>query len=252
MSRFTHIPRRHTGPPRFPQEGSEPASGPVVEYRLTQEEIAARYGPPTGKNNQGYKLSRNNLVGLLQTKTVGQVAEMRGIPQKLVFELCEKYAIELDEKNRLAGGDDVGTMKQAREKLPKEEFERLFWQGLSDGQIAEETEVAYHFVTRLKKEYGLVGIARVGRPKQKEDKPMIEPQEQELVENTVTLMTIFQVLELQEKTQKDAACVKELIDDLTGSDVTPGVMTLLIDYQINCTKTLERINKAFESTEITI
>ena len=161
MSRFAHIPRRHTGPPRFPQEGDEPVNGPVVEYRLTPEEIAARYGAPTGKSNQGCKLSRENLVKLLRTRTVGQVAEMRRVPQKLVLGLCEKYEIELDEKNRLASepGKDVDNMPDmtimdsARKILPPKKLGALLAANKTGAEIAKEYDLPQWAVSNIKKEY---------------------------------------------------------------------------------------------------
>ena len=167
-SRFTKISPRQTGQPRFPPaDDLVPANGPVVAYRLTPEEITARYGPPVPRvETRRQKLSRENLTELLRTKTVGQVAERYCVSQKLVFELVDKYELELDDKNRLVpGGDDEmahgDKLRRARTALPKEEFEKLFKQNLSDQEIADAKGVAYHHVVRLKKEYGFTGI--IGR-----------------------------------------------------------------------------------------
>lgn len=62
QSKFTSIPRRHCGAPRFPSDGTEPANGPVTTYRLTPEEIKAKYGAPVEHQNRRKKLSCENLA----------------------------------------------------------------------------------------------------------------------------------------------------------------------------------------------
>lgn len=165
MADFTKINSRQSDQPRFPPvDSAEPANGQVVTYRLSPEEIAARYGPPVPRETRRKKLSRESLAEMLRTLTVGQVAERWRVPQKLIFELCDRYELELDDKNRLVtGGDDMAhgdKIKAAREKLPKEEFERLIWE-MSDEKIAEAKGISYWQVRQLKEEYGLVGI--IGR-----------------------------------------------------------------------------------------
>jgi len=78
-------------------------SGEVKIYRLTPEEIAARYGPPVQmeKPNRKLKINREYLEKYLQHLTVAEVAVRLQVPKKIVFELAEKYGLELDEKNRL-------------------------------------------------------------------------------------------------------------------------------------------------------
>lgn len=58
----------------------------------------------------------------------------------------------------MAHGDKL---RAARAALPREKFEQLFKQGLSDQEIADAAGVAYHHAVRFKKEYGFTGI--IGR-----------------------------------------------------------------------------------------
>ena len=89
---------------------------------------------------------------------------------------CRCYSCERGYNPRLKedGGGEVAhgdKMRRAREKLPREEFEKLFKQGLSDQGIADVAGVVYHHVVRLKKEYGFTGIVGHGNrnPYQKKE-----------------------------------------------------------------------------------
>ena len=285
-NRFTKINSRQAGQPHFPPaDDVAPANGPVVTYRMSPEEIAAKYGPPVPRTEtRRQKLSRENLIELLRTRTVGQVAERYCVPQKLVFELCDRFGLELDDKNRLVSGGDNemahgDKMRRARAALPREEFERLYKQGLSDYEIADASGVAYHHVVRLKKEYGFTGLAGRGNKnpyKKENDNVSIceyvneaegcteEPEaialfnsEGEIQVELTTKMTIAQVLEYKNRTQNDLDCIKSVIEALSMrgekyQDLTPGVDFLLKNYRDQCAETLDRINKAFETVEISI
>lgn len=105
----TSIAPSKLGPIRMPSD-KDPAvwvPGPVIEYRLSPEEIAEKYGPP-GQNNcrqRAFRLTQERLAELLKTKTVGQVAVWHQTTQAVVLELVKKYGLQLDEKNRLADAD---------------------------------------------------------------------------------------------------------------------------------------------------
>ena len=190
------IAKSKLGSPRMPFECCDAGdgyarSGPVVTYRLSPEELA-KYGPVARKSTfQPRRLTRDYLAKLLATLTVGQVAERWRVPQKLIFELVDKYNLRLDDKNRLAVGDEIpgregepvsepvseyeiynkdagdGGMaprdkaRLARAALPKEELEKLIYE-MSDREIAEIKGLSYSQVFRLKKEYGLVGLIAPG------------------------------------------------------------------------------------------
>lgn len=190
------IAKSKLGSPRMPFECCDAGdgyarSGPVVTYRLSPEELA-KYGPVARKSTfQPRRLTRDYLTNLLVTLTVGQVAERWRVPQKLIFELVDKYNLRLDDKNRLAVGDEIpgregepvsepvseyeiynkdagdGGMaprdkaRLAKAALPKAEFEKLIYE-MSDREIAEIKGLSYLQVFRLKKEYGLVGLIAPG------------------------------------------------------------------------------------------
>lgn len=161
QSKFTSVPRRHCGAPRFPDESHGPANGPVVTYRLTPEEIAARYGAPVEPQTRRKKLSRENLAEWLRKWTVGQVAEMNGIPQKLVFSLCEQFGLELDDKNRLINKEAIdlpSVMDNARSILPAETLGALLTSGKTGTEIGKEYNLPPWAVSKLKNEYWPEGV----------------------------------------------------------------------------------------------
>lgn len=191
------IAKSRLGSPRMPFECCDAGDGythpgPVVTYRLSPDELA-KYGPVARRKStfQPRRLTRDYLSELLATLTVGQVAERWYVPQKLIFELVDKYNLRLDDKNRLAVGDEIpgregepvsepvseyeiynkdagdGGMaprdkaRLARAALPKAEFEKLIYE-MSDREIAEIKGLSYSQVFRIKKEYGLVGLIAPG------------------------------------------------------------------------------------------
>ena len=290
-NRFTKINSRQAGQPHFPPaDDVAPANGPVVTYRMSPEEIAAKYGPPVPRTEtRRQKLSRENLIELLRTRTVGQVAERYCVPQKLVFELCDRFGLELDEKNRLAsGGDEVAGRPAA--DLSKEELLEMLRQGMTAEEIADALGVGEKTVVRYKKKYGLTGLVKPGRPKKGENTVSIceyaeneangctesaggvpeimeevpEPEAIALFDKggdvrveLTTKMTIAQAVEYKQGKQKDLDCVKLVIEELSirGErylELTPGVESLLKGYRKECTETIDRINKAFETVEISI
>ena len=81
--------------------------------------------------------------------------------------------------------------------------------------------------------------------------------EGEIQVELTTKMTIAQVLEYKNRTQNDLDCIKSVIEALSMrgekyQDLTPGVDFLLKNYRDRCAETLDRINKAFETVEISI
>jgi hypothetical protein len=135
VTRFTKISKHRCGPPRYGRGPlDEPVNGPVVEYRMSPEEVARRYGPPPAKESgkRRQRLNRELLMKKLRKQTVGQVAADCGCPQNLIFKMVERYGIELDEKNRLkkpkeaeSVNADIGHQAQGtvNPEEPKEGFQ---------------------------------------------------------------------------------------------------------------------------------
>lgn len=98
---------RHRLGCRMPYEHSDvgngyAASGPVVEYKMSPEEIERKYGAPSApREHKRQRLTREYLAEKLKKNTVGQIAERHHVPQEIVFGLCENFGLELDAKNRL-------------------------------------------------------------------------------------------------------------------------------------------------------
>ena len=283
-NRFTKINSRQAGQPHFPPaDDVAPANGPVVTYRMSPEEIAAKYGPPVPRTEtRRQKLSRENLIELLRTRTVGQVAERYCVPQKLVFELCDRFGLELDDKNRLVSGGDNemahgDKMRRARAALPREEFERLYKQGLSDYEIADASGVAYHHVVRFKKEYGFTGLAGRGNKnpyKKENDNVSIceyvneaegcteepeaialfgsegEIQVEQAAGQAERKMTIAQALELKEELIEEVDSTENIMTP--DAALAPRLKQLLEAHIKECATTVQAIENAFETVEISI
>jgi len=97
---------RHRLGCRLPFEKSDvgdgyAASGPVVEYKLTPDELAKYGAPAAPREHKRQRLTREYLTEKLKDRTVGQIAERHHVPQEIVFQLCEKFGLTLDAKNRL-------------------------------------------------------------------------------------------------------------------------------------------------------
>lgn len=194
MADFTNISPYRRGEPRFGRDPEdEPANGPVVTYRLSPEEIAAKYGPPVkepGRVRQR-RLNRDVLSDLLKKYTPGQIAAMYSCPKHLILKMVERYGIELDEKNRKED-EQVETVNEtaetaqpaetvevertdstepqgyvvyerrktrleiAREKLTKEQYLELIKDGATDHQVRTQYGIPGDVMTALKKEWGLI------------------------------------------------------------------------------------------------
>lgn len=257
MANFTKISPYRAGPPRFGRApGEEPANGPVITYRLSPEEIARRYGPPVAVERRP-RLTRELLAEMLRTKTVGQVAARYQVPQKLITDMVEQYGLELDENNRLTGGDDVAVgdkIRAAREALPREEFEKLVRQGMTDKEVAEAKNLDLHLVKKLKQQYGLTGI--VGRRnhhivrKERENMafetyPSGAPDNnQERVSPAGKVMTIAQAVQTREEMLEEMACAEQLL--APDANLTAGVRDVIQRHFNQCREMVERIERAFE------
>lgn len=245
----------------------EPVNGEVVTYRLSPEEIAARYGPPTGRKGLRHQLTAETLVELLRTKTVGQVAEQYHVPQRLVYEMCDAHGLELDDKNRLAGGDKVARWGEAKKLLPRDELEKMLRQGLKAHEIAAEKGIGVSTVESLKKKYNLAGVTKKGRPKTKGDNNMTAFEtykegdccplpEAKATNNSpqvvVKKMTVAQAVAEWQKMTREAECINEVIRTLDGKELTSGVQSLLQGYHDGCARAINRLTTVFESTTIEV
>lgn len=270
MSRFTKISPRRMGAPRFGGEKeSAPVNGPVVTYRLSPEEVAARYGQPN-KNKTRFKrekLTKENLSEFLKTKTVGQIALCHNVPQKMIFELVEKYDLKLDDKNRLIpGGDDMGygdKIRAAKETLKPAEFEEFVRQGMTDREVADASGLELHMIKKLKQAYNLIGINSRGRkPKKQEELVNVNDSnngaEQSGMEEEACCplkqedrkITISQAIEFREELLNELACVEEILKPDTN--LAPKLKKLLHTHLEECGNQLKSIEEAFENTEIAI
>ena len=154
----THMGRHRLGC-RMPFEHSDvgdgyASPGPVTVYKLSPEEIRHKYGAPAGKREfEKQRMTKGYLAERLQTLTVGQLAERHHIPQDIIFKLCDKFELDLDEKNRLKGDDDMGMLDKAKELLPKEKLGKLLAEGRTQQSIADEYALNQGAISMLKKQY---------------------------------------------------------------------------------------------------
>ena len=188
---------------------------------------------------------------------------------------CDHCRRGFNARPKEDGDDSVG---RPSADLSKEELLELINKGMSNEEIADAKDIGATTVVRYKKKYGLTGIAKRGRKKiggdsmeimttveQVEGKrENLEPEaialfnsEGEIQVELTTKMTIAQVLEYKNRTQNDLDCIKSVIEALSArgekyQDLTPGVDFLLKNYRDRCAETLDRINKAFETVEISI
>ncbi len=117
MSDILKFSKFKVGEPRFPKS-EEPANGPVIEYRLSPEEIEKirkKYGPPA-------KRSRQNQPINFKSKAQREAAKMKVIDK-------------------------------ARESLPKDKLGALLAQGLTGSQISKDYDIPYWALVQLKEEY---------------------------------------------------------------------------------------------------
>jgi len=150
---------------RMPYEYSDigdgyASSGPVVEYKLSPEEIKRKYGAPSApREHKRQRLTKEYLMEHLKKQTVGQIAERHHVPQEIVFKMCEKFGLELDKKNRIKEGDDMGSvMKLARKFLPVEVLGVKLAQGETYKAIAGEHGLPPWVIQELKRQYWKSGF----------------------------------------------------------------------------------------------
>ncbi|MTI82610.1 MAG: hypothetical protein FH756_01665 [Firmicutes bacterium] len=268
------------GEPR--QDGEENANGEVREYRMSPEEVARRYGPPvkTSKRRRP-KLNRELLAEQLKTRTVGQISERYQVPQEIVFKLAEKFGLELDDKNRLAGGEDVARgdkIRAARETLPPDEFEEMVRQGLTDQEVANTKGLNLYTIKQLKREYGLVGITGRGRnhhvvrkeregmngesinqaeAKEQAQEEQVQTQEPETKEEYQAQpaaagkkISVLSAVRLLDELTNEMSCTEDILKP--DAELAPRVRKLLEEHFSECSVERERIQNALGSVEIEV
>lgn len=265
----TSIAKRRFGcrlPYESPDVGNGYASsGPVKEYRLSPEELA-RYGPVKKVQHSRPKLTRELLADQLARFTVGQMAERYHVPQEIIFQLVEKYDLELDDKNRLKEDKNMDTATHqtennfqnypeeqgkkktrfeiAREKITLEQYKTMKAQGKTDKDMYESLDIPVDCFYALKKEWG---IAQAKRAEPKEE---TQVQHDEAKVKPANKITIASALELREQLAEEMDSVGEIKD--SGVMVAPLVEELLEKHFAECQSNFDRIEEVFNATEIEV
>jgi len=165
--RGSKIANSKLGAPRFPFESQAAgngyaADGKVITYKLTPEEVAARYGPPK---------ARDHSKDAYSAKHIREVAEACETPEEAALELkisvlrlkqiVANLGINAPWKQKEAG-KDMGTKEAFDKALTKEKYLELKSQGLSDAKILAAVGLPYNgfinYITKAKKEWGISGI----------------------------------------------------------------------------------------------
>ena len=277
----TNIAKRHSGC-RLPHETAGAgtvysAPGEVIAYTMSPEELA-KYGPVSDTRPPRKKLDRDVLAELLKKYTVGQVAANHGIPQKIVFELVEKYGLELDDKNRLKGDGDVARktkLEKTMEKLPKEKYAEMIAQDMTDGEIAKSLSLDHEAVKRLKRKYGLTKPGQIGRPKKESAKmppfetypgdvkpAKVEPAEVLIDCGPVNVpepaparrekISIGRLIELRVLLGREVQCHEEVDERTADVEFSPGVKGILNQHFDECRNRLAWIDKVFAETVVEV
>ena len=182
--------------PRFGLERDEPANGPLIEYTLTPEEIAEKYGPPTKRQEHPEQekqitITRDELIAALRRNQSWSITMVSmGIGRAQMMRLMELYQVNPgDWKNKIEKEEsDVSTESEpveqpvqktkleiARERMPKEELTRLKEQDYSDKDIREKLGVDNDSFYKLKKEYGLYGVCKWAHTNKTEKQDAVAP-----------------------------------------------------------------------------
>jgi len=229
------------------------ASGPVVTYRMSPEEIAARYGPPAKRKERlpyeqyirelAQKLPEDELREMIaQGMSDGEIAQAKGLRWHHVRKLRDYYKIREVETMIAQSNDDVYFEDKAEEvrvdgykiKFSRKDVEAA----LDSGSVNAAKDILGCSVGAL---YAHMKHYDLKAPGKRDAEP--EPEQKSEQKPGCERITIKQAIKLREEMQAEVEYAKKL---LINYGLTPRLKDLVTNFGEQCQGKVERINKAFE------